>query len=101
MTQLVQVTQGELGRPLVVEDDVGDASNLAVPGNGDDRKRQFMNERGINRDHAFHTPPEQQARIFFDPVPPVPMTRTEIKLSSTPTASTDAAHHKRVRGDPA
>jgi len=28
MAQLVQVTQGELGCPLVVENNVGDASNL-------------------------------------------------------------------------
>jgi hypothetical protein len=42
MTQLVQVTQGELGCPPMVENNVGDAGNLAVPGNGDDWNRQFV-----------------------------------------------------------
>jgi len=66
MTQLVQVTQREFGRPPVVKNNVGDAGNPPLSSHGDHGNRQLMLECRINGNDAFRAPPT--GRVLFNHV---------------------------------
>jgi hypothetical protein len=96
MAQLVQVTQGEFGRPPVVENNIGDPDNLPVPGNGDDGNWQLVKQRRINGNDAFSAAPHEQAGIFFNHVGLMAVLRAEIEVAFAHEVIAYAAHDQGV-----
>ncbi len=66
MAELRQMLDGEARGAGMIEHDIGDAGQFAMPGNGDYRDGHAFLTRGVYRDEAFHGALLQQARIFFD-----------------------------------
>jgi hypothetical protein len=96
MAQLVQVTQSQFGGPPVVEEDVSDASNFAMPRNSNDGNGQCVVKRSVNGNDAFGAASYELARILFDHVGFVPVVGAEIKVAFTHEVIADPAHDQRV-----
>src|SRR5215831_8795816 len=67
VTELVKMPQGELGGSLLIENDVGYAFDLPMPGDSDRRQgADALFKSGVDEDESFDRAIKEQARIFFD-----------------------------------
>src|SRR5580692_12079669 len=65
MTQLVKMTQRQLRGPAVVQQNIGDAFNLAVTGDRDHWDGKTVLQRRIDGDEALDRAVHQQSRILL------------------------------------
>src|SRR5882757_2067944 len=67
-----------------------------MAGDGHDRKREFVDQVGINRNQALGAAADQHARILLDQIGPVPVVGNEVEIVFLEQPVSDTGHHFRV-----
>ena len=88
--------QGQLRGEAMVERDIGDAADHAVPGNCRDRDWEVVFECGVDGDERLCAAAEQHAAVLFDQIFSVAMMRGEIKIAGFHQVVANTAHDLRV-----
>jgi hypothetical protein len=94
MPQLVKMTQRQLRGPAVVQQNVGDAFNLAVTGDRDHWDGKTVLQRRIDGDEALDRAVHQQSRILLDQVCLAPMAGGQVEIPLFEQHLFDAVHHQ-------
>src|SRR5262249_54383506 len=92
MPQLNQVLEGQLGGPLMVQHDVDYTFGIVVTRDCNNRHRQIVVPRRIDRDKAIDGALQKQAGIFVDQISAVTMAGDEVEISLLQQIVLDAAH---------
>ncbi len=96
MPQPIQVTQSELRGPMVVQNYVGHAGEVAVASDRDSGSGDDPFELSIDGDDAVNAACLQEPGIFCDEVLPVPVVRCEEEVSLLHQDLRRSAEHQRV-----
>lgn len=78
----------------MVENDVGNALDFVVAGDGDHRHREVEVPGSVNGDESVHGAFEEHARIFIDEIGTVAMTGDEVEIALLQEVVLDSAHDR-------
>src|SRR5215472_9256223 len=70
----------QMGRLLMIDDDIGNVCDLVVPRYGHDGNRELVIPHGVDGNDSVHPPIEKGFGIFLDEVGPVAMAGYEEKV---------------------
>ena len=92
VAEIVEVTEGHLCSAIVVEHGVGNAGNLAMSGDADDRNRDFVVKLRVDCQKTVDGAVHQEVGVLFDEVGTSEMADGEVEESLLHKVLLDTEH---------
>ncbi len=92
VTELVEVTEGETGSAVVVEDEIGDSGNADVGGDSDCGKGDALAQFGVDEKKTVDGAADEEVGVFLDEVGSAEMADGEVEIAGLKEIFFDAEH---------
>jgi hypothetical protein len=92
VTELVEVTEGEMGSAVVIEDEIGDPGNADVRGDSDGGERDALAQIGVDEKKTVDGAADEEVGVLLDEVGPAEMADGEVEIAGLKEIFFDADH---------